>query len=358
MAISRSGYFASARATGWLLAQQCADGGWPSYRADTGKACDPKTEDTNATGIALQALRQAGNSSPAVRRGLDWLAKVQNADGGWSYNPGGPSDPDSTAVVIAGIGADAARKPNAKGKSPYDALRGFQFGCSAAPADRGSFGYPGTDGKLTPNAKATADALRGLADAGLVGDGSVAATGSATASPSAPDCAADPDAYASLDPRGTASAGGAWISAQLAKGGGHLTAVAPGADAPVPDYGTTADAVVALAAAGRQAEAKTTYTWLAANSAAWAKGNPAALAQLVLAANAALTSADGTLQQLIALGPAPTKRATGAETSADRAKDDNGGLSSSTTTWIVVGVAFVASAGFGILLSGRKRRQA
>lgn len=355
MAISRSGYFASAKATAWLLAQQCADGGWPSYRADTAKPCDPKTEDTNATGIALQALRQTGNVSPAVQRGLDWLAKVQNADGGWSYNPGGPSDPDSTAVVIAGLGANAARKPNAEGKSPYDALRGFQFGCSAAPADRGSFGYPGTDGKLTPNAKATADALRGLADAGLTGTGDA----TATASPAAPDCAADPNAYASLDPKGTAAAAGAWISAQLAKGGGHLTAVAPGADAPVPDYGTTADAVVALAAAGRQAEAKTTYTWLAANSASWSKGNPAALAQLVLAANAAQTSSDSALQQLIALGPAPTKRATGAETSTDREKDDDdGGLSSSTTTWIVVGVVFAASAGFGILLAGRKRRQA
>ncbi|MFI0901186.1 prenyltransferase/squalene oxidase repeat-containing protein [Streptomyces sp. NPDC020983] len=357
MAVSRNGYSAAAGATAWLLAQQCADGGWPSYRADTGKPCDPKTEDTNATGIAVQALTQTGaGSSPAVKRAVAWLGSVQNADGGWSYNPGGPSDPDSTAVVMAGLGPQAARKPNAKGRTPYDALRGFQFGCSAKPADRGSFGYPGTDGKLTPNAKATADALRGLADAGLIGYGTPAATPSAAA----PDCTANPGAYASLDAHGTAAAAGAWLSAQLAKGGGHLTAVTPGATAPVPDYGTTADAVVALAASGRLTEAQRTYTWLAANSASWSKGNPAALAQLVLAAGAAQTprasGADDPLTRLIALGPAPTKRATGAETHADA--DDDGGLSSSTTTWIVVGVVFVASAGFGILLSGRKRRQA
>ncbi|MFI0939465.1 prenyltransferase/squalene oxidase repeat-containing protein [Streptomyces sp. NPDC021020] len=359
IAVSMSGYFVNGRATSWLLAQQCADGGWPSYRADTAKPCDPKTEDTNATGIALQALQLSGTGgagSPAVKRGLDWLAGVQNADGGWSYNPGGPSDPDSTAVVIAGIGADAARKPNAKGKSPYDALRGFQFGCSAAPADRGAFGYPGTDGKLVPNAKATADALRGLADARLAG---WQVTATATATPTTPDCAADPDAYASLDPLATATAAGTWLSAQVTKGGGHLTAVTPGSTTPVPDYGTTADAVVGLANSGHETQAEQTYAWLAANSASWAKGNPAALAQLVLAANAAhaprASGADDPLPQLIALGPAPTKRATGAETHADEKKDD--GLSSSATTWIVVGVVFVASAGFGLLLSGRKRRQ-
>src|SRR5690242_6003524 len=38
-AVSRSGYFPGGGAVAWLLAQQCADGGWPSYRADTAKPC-------------------------------------------------------------------------------------------------------------------------------------------------------------------------------------------------------------------------------------------------------------------------------------------------------------------------------
>jgi hypothetical protein len=358
-AVTRSGYLAGSSAIGWLLAQQCADGGWPSYRADTAKSCDPKTEDTNATAEAIDALlatQPGGAGRQALDRGQAWLRKVRNADGGWSYNPGGPSDPDSTALALGALGQDAAGQADAKGKTPYDALRGFQFGCAAKPAARGAFGYPGTDGKLTPNAKATADALSGMAQANLTTTAARAATAPPTRK--APDCAVNPAAYATLDPQSAASAAADWLAAQLRAGGGHLNASAPGSDKPTPDYGTTADAVVALAAL-RPADAKAAYTWLTANAGSWAKGNPAALAQLIVACDAVhgdrtLAGADP-LQQLIALGPAPTKRPTGAETHAEGAKDDD--ASSSSTTWIIVGVVFVASAGAGILLSGRKRRR-
>lgn len=349
IAVARSGYFAGAPATAWLLAQQCADGGWPSYRKDTAKACDPKTEDTNATGIAIQALRivQSSQSGGAVDRATAWLHSVQNADGGWSYNPGGPSDPDSTAVVMGALGREAGLAPNAKGKSPYDALLGFQFGCDAAPADRGAFGYPGTDGKLTPNAKATADAVHFLAEAHLAGY-AYASPSTPAAPPKAADCTANPKAYAALDPNAAASAAAGWLLARLHAGGGHLTAVTPGATTKTPDYGTTADAVIALNALGRFDDTKATSSWLGAESAAWSKGNPAALAQLTLAG----ADRTGALRQLIALGPAPTKRPTGAISKADE-KDS----SSNGSTWIIVGVVFVASAGVGLLISGRKRRQ-
>ncbi|CAG6392709.1 hypothetical protein NMG29_30055 [Streptomyces cocklensis] len=354
IAVARSGYFVNGSATAWLLAQQCADGGWPSYRKDTAKACDPKTEDTNATGLAVQALGavQSSQSGAASKRAVAWLHTVQNADGGWSYNPGGPSDPDSTAVVIGALGREASLAPNAKGKSPYDALLGFQFGCDAKPADRGSFGYPGTDGKLTPNAKATADAVHGLAAGGLAGS-AYASPSTAAAPPKSADCDGNPQAYAKLDPNAAASAGADWLLAQLRAGGGHLTAVTPGADTPTPDYGTTADAVIALDGIGRSTDAKATSTWLGANSAAWSKGNPAALAQLVLSgADRFATGGTAPLQQLIALGPAPTKRPTGASVKADEKHD-----SSSRTVWIVVGVLFVAGIGAGLLLSARKRRK-
>lgn len=364
MTVNSSGYFVNSGAEHWLLAEQCADGGFPSYRKDTAKACDPKTEDTNATGIAvqaLQALHGAGGSDSPAQRAVAWLRTVQNADGGWSYNPDGPSDPDSTAVVLGAltaVGGAAGSTPDAKGKTPYDALRGFQFGCTAKPADRGAFGYPGTDGKLTVNAKATADAVRGLAGASFVGWPHP--TPSATTAAKAPDCTTGRQAYASLDPQAAATAGAGWLAAQLTAGGGHLTALTPGATAATPDYGTTADTVVALVAAGRPAEAKTAYDWLAANSSSWAHGSPAAMSQLILAAYAvhgnprAAGGAD-LVQQLVSLGPAPIKRATGAMTGDDKKKDDGG--SSSTGTWIIVGVFFVASVGAGLLISGRKRRQ-
>lgn len=358
-AVNRSGYFASTSAVGWLLAQQCADGGWPSYRPDTAKPCDPKTEDTNATGEAVDTLRAmspGGVSRQALDRGQAWLRTVQNADGGWSYNPGGPSDPDSTAIALGALGEDAAMKAGAKGRSPYEALRAFQFGCAAEAADRGAFGYPGTDGKLAPNAKATADALSGMAAANLT---TYTETETAPPTPKAADCTADPKAYDTLDPHAAAFAAADWLAAQLRAGGGHLDAVTPGSDTPTPDYGTTADAAAALAVL-RPADAKAAYTWLAANAGAWAKGNPAALAQLIFAADAVqggrtLAGGADPVAQLIALGPAPTKRPTGAMTKAD---SDKGDASSSSTTWIIVGAVFVASAGAGILLSGRKRRRA
>ncbi|MFG1806319.1 prenyltransferase/squalene oxidase repeat-containing protein [Streptomyces sp. NPDC049040] len=356
-AISTSGYVVGAAATRWLLAQQCADGGWPSYRADTAKACDPKTEDTNATGMALNALvvvRGAGTSE-ALERGQAWLRTVQNADGGWSYNPGGASDPDSTAIALGALGKDAAGTPNAKGKTSYAALRGFQFGCAAKAADRGAFGYPGTDGKLKANAKATADAINGLVQGHLTGyTYDKPSTTTPAAAPKPADCDTDAKAYDSLDANGAANAAADWLVAQLRAGGGHLNAVTPGADTPTPDYGTTADAVAALDGIGRSADAKAAADWLAADSAAWSKGNPAALAQLIMAGAGRTGAVDGPLQQLIALGPAATKRATGAMPGAEEKKDDS---SSGSTTWIVVGVVFVASAGVGLLISGRKRRQ-
>jgi hypothetical protein len=343
-------------AVGWLTAQQCADGGFPSYRADTAKPCARTAEDTNATGIAIQALAALGGHDAAVSKAADWLSSVQNKDGGWPYNPGGASDPDSTAVVIGAFKAARREVPaHASGTTPYDALRGFQFGCDAKPADRGSFGYP-LEGKLSVNAKATADALRGSRGAGFV---VTAPAGRPLTDQSAPDCATAKNAYIVMDPAASADAAAVHLTAQLTAGGDHLTAVTPGADRPAPDYGTTADAVGALAAGGQLAPAKAAYTWLAAHAAVWARGNPAALSQLILAAYAtgndprAASGADF-VQQLTNLGPAPVAKATTTASPKDEEKKDG---SSNTGTWLLVGVFFVASVGFGFLLSARKRQR-
>lgn len=365
LALHTEGVTPGPTAVGWVTGQQCADGGFPSYRADTAKACAPKAEDTNATGIAVQALTALGGHTDAVGKATAWLRTVQNADGGWSYNPGGASDPDSTAVVLgafAAAGTDPAGVHAKSGKSPYDALRGFQSGCAGKANNRGAFAYP-MNGKLSVNAKATADAVRASQGAGLV----VAAPAGDTAA-TAPDCAGQ-DAYAGLAPKASGAAGAAWLTAQLAAGGHHLTAVTPGADKPTPDYGTTADAVVALAAGGQRTAAAAAYGWLAANAGSWAHANPAALAQLILAAHA--TGADprdaggaDLVRQLVNLGPAPAAESATASAPASaspsssapaKKKDDN--ASSSATTWVIVGVIFVASVGFGFLLSARKRRQ-
>ena len=360
LALHTAGVTPAGSAVAWLAGQQCADGGFASYRADTAKACAPATEDTNATGIAVQALTALGGQSAVVGKATAWLKKVQNSDGGWSYNPGGASDPDSTAVVLgaftaAGTAPETVRA--ASGKGPYDALRGFQSGCSAKAADRGAFTYP-MNGKRAVNAKATADAVRASQGAGFV----VAAPG-ADAPANPPACSGSgADPYPALAPKASGAAGAAWLTGRLTAGGHHLTAVTPGADKPTPDYGTTADAVVALAAGGQRTAATAGWTWLAANSAAWAHGNPAALAQLILAAHATGNDprqAGGAdlVQQLTNLGPAPAAATTPATPSAsasskDHDKDSGSGLG----TWLIVGVVFVASIGLGLLLSARKRR--
>jgi A-macroglobulin TED domain/Prenyltransferase and squalene oxidase repeat len=309
----------------WLAKQQCADGGFASYRADPTAPCDPKTEDTNATGIAVQALAVHGQDF-VVKRGADWLAKVQNRDGGWSYNPGGASDADSTGVVIGALKAAGTdvKSVTTDGMSPYDALRSLQLACGKK--DGGAFAYQpdAKSGAMVANAKATADAVRGAEGAGLVVE------------------APDRDTPVRDACGGSASdAGASWLAARITAGGGHLDALTPGSDKKTPDFGTTADAVVALAAGGHLDAAKGAYNWLAANSAAWAKDNPTALAQLALAAYATGNPVRDHITRLSALGPVAPAKA-----------DSSGGNS----VWWIVGAGLVAVIGLGVLLAGRKHR--
>lgn len=341
-------------AVAWLAGQQCANGGFASFRADAGTACDDKTMyDTNATAVAVQALKALGGQDAAVKKGVDWLKSVQNEDGGWAFVPGTPSEGNSTSVVISAL-AVAGEKPaevkSKAGKSAYEGLLAFQLGCSAEPAaDRGAFGYQPADGKLPANADATAAAIL----AGL-GQGSVvtpAGTDTPAAPPACPAGAADPAA---------AAQGAAGYLAEALKKDGHLTAVTPGADQPTPDTGNTADAVIALAAAGHKQSAAGALEWLKANSAQWAKGSPAALGTLVLAAHATGTdpkSFGGTdlVTALNATGPAP-QTADATEEKKDKDSDKESGKDAGQNIWWIVGAGLAAGMGIGVLLSGRRKK--
>ncbi|MEU3724151.1 prenyltransferase/squalene oxidase repeat-containing protein [Streptomyces sp. NPDC031705] len=339
------------QAVAWLTGQQCANGGFASFRADAGAACDAKTVfDTNATAVAVQALKALGGKDSEVKKATDWLKSVQNEDGGWAYVPGSPSEGSSTAIVISAL-ATAGETPDQvkskAGKSAYDGLLSFQLGCSTEPAsDRGAFGYQPADGKLAANADATAAAaLAGLGKGILVEPAASDTAAAALACPAAP-----------ADPAGAARGAAGYLAEALRKDG-HLTAVTPGSDQPVADTGNTADAVIALAAAGHRQSAAGALEWLQKNSAQWSKDNPAALATLVLTAHATGTdpkSFGGTdlVSALNATGPAPQR----ADADAQKVEGKEEPGSGNQGIWWIVGAGAAAGMGIGILLSGRRKK--
>jgi hypothetical protein len=346
LAQDTAGVVPADRAVAWLTGQQCADGSFAAFRADPAKPCDAKLMvDTNSTAAAVQALTALGGHAAATGKAVTWLKSVQNADGGWGYNPGGASDANSTAVVTGALVA-AGEHPEQVvkgGKSPYDALLTFALPCTGDGA--GAFAYqPDKQGKLTANADATAAAVLGA-----LGQPLNASAGKATAKASG--CAAPATAEQA------ARNGARYLGAALAKDH-HLVSALPGAENQ-PDYGNTADAVVALAAAGHADEATAAVRWLEANAPQWAtQSGPAAYAQLVLAAHATGTDprafgSTDLVRLLNATGPAPQKAATPKPEASGTSDDDD----SSTALWVTVGAVVLAVLVAAALFLARARRR-
>ncbi|NGO83999.1 prenyltransferase/squalene oxidase repeat-containing protein [Streptomyces sp. 196(2019)] len=349
----------SPQAVTWLLEQQCDSGAFASYRADASKPCDASTVmDTNATAAAVQALAELGGQREAADNGADWLKSVQNEDGGWGYNPGSPSDANSTAVVIGALArtnVPVAELTTADGSTPYTALQALAIPCGKE--DGGAFAYqPGKKGELVANDDASAAAVLGLLGKGM-------AVGNANAVKD-PVCRKGDD----LTPEESAQNGAHYLATTLAASPHLDQPPMPGAEEsePQPDFGNTADAVVALAASGHKDKAAASMTWLEQNSKAWAQqGGPAATAQLIFAAHATGTDARSfggvdLVKQLNATGPAPattsappSPKPTGGQAS-DSAKSDDGG---GPGLWWLIGVGLVLGAGIGFLLSMRRKKQ-
>ncbi|MEV7461394.1 prenyltransferase/squalene oxidase repeat-containing protein [Streptomyces rubiginosohelvolus] len=347
----------STQAVDWLVGQQCDSGAFTSYRADTSKPCDASTVmDTNATAIAVQALVEINQRREDANNGADWLKSVQNEDGGWGYNPGSPSDANSTSIVIGALartGVPVNELTTKNGSTPYTALQSLAIACGKK--DGGAFAYqPGKKGELTANMDATAASVLGL-----MGKGIASGTSNAVKDPS---CTKGDD----LSPEQSAQNGASFLADTLKKQPYLEQAPMPGAEdsAPQPDYGNTSDAVVALAASGHADKAKASVAWLQKNGTGWAKqGGPAATAQLILAAHA--TGADARsfggvdlVKQLNSMGPSPAATAlpsptpTGPQPSSGTDSDD-GGLS---LGWLI-GIGLLAGTGIGFLLSMRGKKK-
>ena len=353
LAMDVAGAKASPKAVSWLSTQQCEDGSFPAYRADPGKKCDGKATppDVNATAVAVQVLSVSlGKSNAGTEKAVDWLKKVQNEDGGWGYKPGSPSDANSVSVVVGALVAAGVDPADVKkdGRTPFDSLLSFQIGKDTKGAkkdDAGAFAYqPGKGDKLDANDDATAAAVL----AGMRQD--LALTGEKEGHDASPGK--------------EALKGADYLTATLEKNDGHLKSAVPGAK-DGPDYANTADAVIALSAAGRKDDAKKSLDWLGDNLAEWdkAKDDPAALGILILA-NRATTNGDPAqlggvdlLKRLAATGPKPAAMPSHGKAGAkdEDEKDDDGGGSLPTWSFVIVGVA--VGAGIGILLSNRRKKQ-
>ena len=89
----------------YLLEQQRPSGGWSWYPNGA--------PDSNDTAAAIEALRAAGVTGAAVRRGLAYLRKLERKDGGFALIPGRASDSQSTAWAIQAFVAAGKKPPTA-----------------------------------------------------------------------------------------------------------------------------------------------------------------------------------------------------------------------------------------------------
>jgi hypothetical protein len=221
-------------AIGWLVKQQCPDGGWAPYRSDLSKPC-PATnlstftgEDSNSTSLAIEALHAAG-VTPA-HDPLPFLHSLQGSDGGFSYIAGSGSDPNSTAVVVQAldvIGADPTSSTwTSGGHTGIDALTSSWLNCGSA--DPGAFSSPYSSGH--GDLVAAVQAVWGVEGKAFP------FTASPVATQPAPDCSGGPITPTAADAGQYAAT---WIASKV-QGGGYLTTGTS------PDYSLTAQGVLAM----------------------------------------------------------------------------------------------------------------
>jgi LPXTG-motif cell wall-anchored protein len=230
-----TGHTPNAPAVAWLLAQQCADGAFTAYRANTAAACTPAAEDENATAAAIQALVALEKPTTTAATALK---RFQLADGGFYDNTAfGPaaSDANSTGLALSALaaaGVSPASVTSTTGKTGDDYLRSLQIACTATTG-AGAFDFQG-EATLHANDYATVQALLGEL-------GKALPVSQATSTGSTPAC---PGTVA--DAATSAAAASSYLAARLAATKGAI----PSAFGSGTDWTTTANAVLDLEAAG------------------------------------------------------------------------------------------------------------
>ncbi len=161
------------RAVNWLLAMQSRDGGWAAFDADNNwevlrqvpfadhnAMLDPTCADVTGRVLEALAASELSPGHPAVRRGVEWLVRHQEADGSW-YGRWGVAYIYGTCFALRGLAAAGESDREAHVLRAGEWLRSIQnadggWGESCSSYDQGIF----TPAPSTPSQ--TAWALLGL----------------------------------------------------------------------------------------------------------------------------------------------------------------------------------------------------
>ncbi|MFJ4594908.1 MULTISPECIES: peptidase [unclassified Kitasatospora] len=154
IALHRTAGGAPATAVDFLANSQCADGGYPVAFGQATCASDP-----DATALAAQALAATGRTAKADA-GLGWLTAHQNADGGFSAAGAAASNANTTGLATQALLAGGRFGAGLKG---WSSLVKLQQGCATDPGVRGAVAYDATGFNPATGARATAQAVLGLA---------------------------------------------------------------------------------------------------------------------------------------------------------------------------------------------------
>jgi hypothetical protein len=133
-----------AAATHRLVAAQDSDGGWDFLliKDDPNSGTNFDSSDTNSTAMVLMALDAAGIHTRDASA-LAWLHTQQDADGGFPYQAGAGSDPDSTALVLQALFA-TGQNPVARAWAPGGHTPLAHL--IATQNSNGGFTFPGNTG--------------------------------------------------------------------------------------------------------------------------------------------------------------------------------------------------------------------
>jgi hypothetical protein len=157
LALTQTATAPDTAARSYLIAQQCANGGFPSQLLSSPKRACKAGSDIDSTGYAVQALLATGNRAAAAK-GVRFLEKAQNRDGGFGISGG---NANSTAIAVEALVAAHTSLGGAIGW-----LKGQQVGCSIHANRRGAVnfqkGYDAAASLLATSQAGTALAAKSL----------------------------------------------------------------------------------------------------------------------------------------------------------------------------------------------------